>query len=77
MEPEELKVPKKRPSIIDQVNSSRFSVGRRPGKYLDGLGRIKGLETGAAGPIRKPAVLPPPAVTDNDYVENYVDDYFE
>lgn len=76
MKPEDLKVPKKRPSIIDQAGNSIYSI-KRPVKYANNISSVRGLETGTATPIRKAVLATPPTVTDNDYVDNYVNDYFE
>jgi hypothetical protein len=76
LDPKYLKIPKRKPSVRDQVGRSRFSY-TPSGKYTD---RIKGIniDTTYTPPIPK---LDPGQITENqenDYIENtYIDDYFE
>jgi hypothetical protein len=78
MRPEEIKIPRKKPSIIDQAGTSIYSNTKRPKRYMDTIGRIKGLETGVVQARRSRPPSSPIGFPENDYIENtYIDDYFE
>lgn len=77
MQPDDLKLPKKKPSIKDQIYLSRFGVGV-PKKYID---VVRGVDINSQTLIGRTLVSQPqqlPVNQENDYLENtYIDDYFE
>lgn len=78
MKPEEIKIPRKKPSIIDQAGTSIYSNTKRPKRYMDTIGKIKGLETGVVQARRSKPSSSTIGFPENDYIENtFIDDYFE
>ena len=75
---DDLKVPREKPSIKDQIPVSIYSyIPLR--KYTIAM---KGLEINSNANAnllgRSSIVLPPAEIQENDYVENtYIDDYFQ
>ncbi len=75
---DDLKVPREKPSIKDQIPVSIFRY-ESPRKYTVAM---KGLEFNSnanASLLGRHSIVPPPAdIQENDYVENtYIDDYFQ
>jgi hypothetical protein len=77
MQPDELKLPKKKPSIKDQIYLSRFGIGV-PKKYTVISSGIDIDAPSSVGRISRPQQQQAPVNQENDYIENtYIDDYFE
>jgi len=73
---DDLKVPREKPSIKDQIPLSIFRYDP-PGKYTIAMsGIVIGSNSTLLG---RNSIVPPPAeIQENDYVENtYIDDYFQ
>jgi hypothetical protein len=77
MQPDELKLPKKKPSIKDQISKSIYAA-KIPKKYTL---ISSGIDIGVPSTVGRgfrPQQQPTPVNQENDYIENtYIDDYFE
>lgn len=73
---EELKIPKERPGIKDQIPLSRFKYGS-PRKYTTIMSGID-IDSNYIQPVPKTISRAQLENQENDYIENtYIDDYFQ
>lgn len=73
-----LKVPREKPSIKDQIPVSIFSyIPLR--KYTTAMMGLEINSNANANLLGRSSIVPPPAeIQENDYIENtYIDDYFQ
>jgi hypothetical protein len=73
---DDLKVPREKPSIKDQIPVSIFRY-ESPRKYTVAMSGINVDSNSTL--LGRHSIVPPPAeIQENDYVENtYIDDYFQ